>query len=215
MTTSPEHDNWIIIGEVINLIKKPVASYTSQVVGNWHATLLATSSLGNCTNPANCKTITKDPKKLCHYCKGWYDELCKSHRSKYKPQMIKCLENCDPSMWSADPWQVAKFFMPTFGDNKPTVQDAQSTDLGSLLNVLEWMKDLVFAPDRRVNVSYVKDLRSKVRNRWAHAPNQEFAQADRDQAFDIATDFVVDLNKVYSCVQVQECVQNVQLLKTE
>ena len=129
--------------------------------------------------------------------------------------MIKCLENCDPSMWSADSWEVAKFFMPILGDNKATVKDAQSTDLGSLLNVLEWMKDLVFAPDRRVNLSYVKDLRSKVRNPWAHAPNQEFTKADRDQAFDIAIDFVDDLNKVYPCAQVEECFQNVQLLKTE
>ena len=215
MNTSQEHNNWITVGEVINLIKKPVASYTSQVVGKWHAKLLATSSLGKCTNPANCKTITQDPKKLCLYCKGWYDELCKSHRSKYKPQMIKCLENCDPSMWSADPWEVAKFFMPFLGDNKATVKDAQSTDLGSLLNVLDWMKDLVFAPDRRVNLSYVKDLRSKVRNPWAHAPNQEFTQADRDQAFDIAIKFVDDVNKVYPCAQVEECLQNVQLLKTE
>ena len=209
MNTSPEHNNWITIGEVINLIKKPVASYTSQVVGKWHAKLLATSSPRKCTNPANCKTITKDPKKLCLKCKGWYDELCKSHQSK--PQMI----NCDPSRWSCDSWEVAKFFMPILGDNKATVKDAESTDLGSLLNVLERMKRLVFAPDRRVNLSYVKDLRSKVRNRWAHAAKQEFTQADRDQAFDIAIDFVDDLNKVYPCAQVEECFQNVQLLKTE
>ena len=105
--------------------------------------------------------------------------------------------------------------MPFLGDNKATVKDAESTDLGSLLNVLDWMKDLIFAPDRRVNHSYVKDLRSEVRNPWAHAANQEFTQADRDQAFDIAIDFVDDLNKVYPCAEVEECLQNVQLLKTD
>ena len=174
MNPSKEHNNWITVGEVINLIKKPVASYTSQVVQKWHGT----KSFGICTSAAICKT-QKDPTKLCHCCKQWYDELRDSHR---KPGKNKWRQNCDPSMWSTDSWEAAKFFMTILGDNKNTVKDAESTDLGSLLNVLEWMKDSVFAPDRRVDLSCVIDLRSKVRNQlWAHAPNQEMTQSDRDQ----------------------------------
>ena len=206
MNPSNEHNNWITVGEVINLVKKPVASYTSQVVQKWHSTKL----FGICTSAANCKT-QKDPTKLCRCCKQWYDELRKSHR---KPGKSEWRKNCDPSMWSTDWWEAAKFFMSILGDNKSTVRDAKSTDLGSLLNVLEWTKDPVFAPDRRVDRNCVVNLRSKVRNLWAHAPNQEMTQSDRDQAFKIATDFVTDLDKVFPFAEVKNCMQDVKNIET-
>jgi hypothetical protein len=63
--------------------------------------------------------------------------------------------------------------MPILGDNKGTVKDSGSTDMSSLLNVLEWMNDAIFFPDKRVDLDLVRKLRSGVRNTWAHAPNQE------------------------------------------
>ena len=207
MNASKEHNNWTTVGEVINLIKKPVASYTSQVLQEWQDT----KSFGICTNSADCE-MQKDPTKLCHCCKQWFDELCNSH---LKPTKSKWRENCNPSMWSTDSWEAAKFFMSILGDSKSTVKDAESTDLGSLLNVLEWMKDSVFPKGVRVDRNCVKNLRSKVRNQlWAHAPNQEITQSDRDEAFDIATDFVADLDKVFPCDEVKKCMQDVKNLKT-
>ena len=207
MNPYKEHNNWTTVGEVINLIKKPVASYTSQVLQEWHDT----KSFGICTNPADCE-MQKDPTKLCHCCKQWFDELCNSH---LKPSKSKWRENCNPSMWSTDSWEAAKFFMSILGDSKSTVKDAESTDLGSLLNVLEWMKDPVFPKGGRVDRNCVKNLRSKVRNQlWAHAPNQEITQSDRDEAFDIATDFVADLDKVFPCDEVKKCMQDLKNLKT-
>ena len=53
------------------------------------------------------------------------------------------------------------------------VKDSESTDLSSLLNLLEWMKDAVFLSKTRVNVDLVRKIGDEVRNTWAHAPQQE------------------------------------------
>ncbi len=40
---------------------------------------------------------------------------------------------------------VAKLFMPALGSNHSTVKDAESTDISSLRNVLEWIKNRAFS----------------------------------------------------------------------
>ena len=211
MDPSKDHNNWITVGELIRLIKEPVALYTNQIVENWHVKLCSRLPSGRCTNPAVCETKT-NPCCLCLSCKGWYDELAKSHQNKNKRQ-IKWRENCDTSKWPVDPWEVAKFFMPTLGDNKKNIKDAKSTDLSSLLNVLAWMKNAAFTPDRRVDLNLVTKLRSEVRNPWAHAPNQELAEAILNDAFDIANKFVADLDKVFSFSEVKECIKDIKVLQ--
>ncbi|CAB4027307.1 E3 ubiquitin- ligase DZIP3 [Paramuricea clavata] len=213
MNSSKEHINWITVGEVINLIKKPVALYTTHIVKRWHVTLCKDClPFGQCPNPGNCQ-MKKKPVDLCRSCNGWYKELAKSHLNKDK-RKIEWRKNCDTSKLPVDPWEVAKFFMPVLGDNKGTVIEAESTDLAHLLNVLVWMKDVAFAPDRRVDRDLVNDLRSGVRNPWAHAPNQELADADFNNAFDIANKFVADLDNVFSCNEVKKCIGDIKLVQT-
>jgi hypothetical protein len=152
-------------------------------------------------------------KKLCHSCNQWYKELAKWHRKKGKRQ-IKWHENCDTSKWPVDPWEVAKFFMPILGHNKGTVKDAGSTDLSSLLNVLEWMNDVIFFPDKRVDLDLVRELRSGVRNLWAHSPNQELTDAGRNNAFDTANKILADLDIVFSCIEVKKCIKDIKFVQT-
>ncbi|XP_028396944.1 uncharacterized protein LOC114520811 [Dendronephthya gigantea] len=104
--------------------------------------------------------------------------------------------------------------MSALGDNKITVKHAESTDLSSLLNVLAWLKDAVFAPDRRVDLNLVKQLRSQVRNPWAHAPDQKLPVEVLNDAFDIANKFVADLNIVSSCDEVKKCATYIKVLQT-
>ena len=206
------HNNWLTIGEIINLIKKPIASYADQVVKGFHVKLSHNlARFGKCTTPGDCLK-KKKPHDLCHSCKGWYQELASSHRNTNKPQ-IKWRQNCDTSKWPDDAWEVAKFFMSTLGNNKTTVKDADSTYLSSLLNVLEWMSDVAFGGARRVDVNLVEHLRSKVRNGWAHAPKQEMTDQKLNNAFQIATKFLDDLNKVVSIKEVKKCIEDIQFLK--
>ena len=87
--------------------------------------------------------------------------------------------------------------MPPLGSNLETVKDAESTDLSSLLNVLEWLNNTGFLGKTRVNVDLVRKLRSEVRNTWAHAPQQELTDDKKDEGFSIAIDFLGDLEKVF------------------
>ena len=212
MYLSKQYNNWITVGEVINLIRQPVVTYTDNIIKEWHAKLAEKLiSFQRCTYPGNCLT-SKKPSDLCHSCNGWYENLASLHRNPNKFQ-IKWRQNCDTSKWLDDAWEVAKFFMFTLGDNKNTVKDAESTDLSSLLNVLEWTEDAAFGGSRRVDLNLVKELRSKVRNAWAHAPKQEMTDTDSNNAFKIAIDFLIDLDKVFSSTEIKECMTKIQHLQ--
>ena len=102
--------------------------------------------------------------------------------------------------------------MPPLGSNLDTVKDAESTDLSSLLNVLEWLKDTGFLGKTRVNVDLVRELRSEVRNTWAHASQQELTDDEKNEAFSIAIDFLEDLEKV-SNTENTACLEYLKHLK--
>ena len=166
--------------------------------------------VGKCRSPDDCNEKTK-PSDLCKSCKCWFKQLKDSHKNGNSPSWHK---NCKSAEWSEDHWEVAKFFMPTLGSNLSTVKDAQSTDLSSLLNVLEWMKDGAFLGKTRVNVDLVRKLRSQVRNTWAHAPQQELTDDETAEGFSIATDFLDDLEKVWSNAESGKCLEHLEKLKT-
>ncbi len=167
-------------------------------------------SVGECRSPEDCNTKTK-PSDLCKSCKYWFKELEASHIKGNNPSWHK---NCKSAEWSEDHWEVAKFFMPALGSNLSTVKDAQSTDLSSLLNVLEWMKDEAFLGKTRVNVDLVRKLRSQVRNTWAHAPQQELTDDETAEGFPIATDFLKGLEKIWSNAESGKCLEHLEKLKT-
>ena len=123
--------------------------------------------------------------------------------------------NCKSAEWSEDHWEVAKFFMPALGSNLSSTKDAKSTDISSLLNVLEWMKDVAFLGKVRVSVDLVIKLRSQVRNTWVHAPQQEFTNDEKDESFLIATDFLEDLEKVFPRAKNAQCLENLKRLKED
>ena len=166
---------------------------------------------GKCSSPEDCKKKTK-PSDLCKSCKCWFKKLEASHEKGNSPSWHK---NCKSAEWSEDHWEVAKFFMPALGSNLSSTKDAESTDLSSILNVLEWMKDGAFLIGKvRVSVDLVRKLRSQVRNTWAHAPKHKFTDDEKDESFSIATDFLEDLKKVFSHAENAQCLEHLEHLKT-
>lgn len=199
---SKEHGNWLTVGEIIHSIQKPISAYVDEIVKAFHVKLCDDLlAIGNCRSPEDCNDKIK-PTDLCKSCKCWYVKLEVSHKKGNNPSWHK---NCKSARWSDDHWEVAKFFMPALGANQSTVKNAKSTDLSSLLNVLEWMKDDAFLCKIRVNVDLVKKLRSQVRNIWAHAPQQEFTDDKKDESFLIARDFLEDLENVSPNVENGKC----------
>ena len=166
--------------------------------------------VGNCRSSEDCNKKTKDGD-LCKSCKCWFKKLEASHEKGNNPSWHK---NCKSAEWSEDHWEVAKFFMPALGSNLSSTNDAESTDLSSLLNVLEWMNVGVFLGKVRVSVDLVRKLRSQVRNTWAHAPKQKFTDDEKAESFSFATDFLEDLEKVFSHAENEKCLEHLKHLKT-
>ena len=83
---------------------------------------------------------------------------------------------------------MAKLFMPPLGTRKGDVKDALSTDLGGLMNLLEWCPFI--APP--VNRGVVIDVRENVRNLWAHAPNHEISNIEKTAAEGYLRDLLND-----------------------
>ena len=102
--------------------------------------------------------------------------------------------------------------MPALGSNLSTVKDAESTDLPSLLNVIEWMKNAAFLGKTRVNVDLVRKLRSRVRNTWAHAPQQNLTDDEKAEGFSIAIDFLKDLENVCPNTENSNCLEHLEYL---
>ena len=199
------------VGELIRSIRKPISIYVDEIVKAFHEKLCKDLfSIGKCTNPTDCNTKTED-RKLCKSCKCWFRKLEASHEKGKNPSWHK---NCKSAQWSEDRWEVAKFFMPALGSNLNTAQDAESTDLPSLLNVLQWMKDAAFLGKTRVNVDLVRELRSQVRNTWAHAPQQELTDDEKAQGFSIATEFLKDLENVCPNTENSNCLEHLKYLNT-
>lgn len=186
--------------------------YTTETIEKLHENLRHhCSNFGKCRNPEIC--LKNRAGNLCPSCLGWLRVLEAHHRSNNKFQ-IKWRSNCETSEWPVDAWQVAKFFMSPLGDHKNSVTNAESTDLSSLLSVLERMTDKAFGANRRISVTLVWKLRSEVRNAWAHAPKQEATDDQRNEAFKVADEFLVSLNEVYPHNSVETVMKDIQFLST-
>ncbi|CAB3989385.1 Hypothetical predicted protein [Paramuricea clavata] len=206
---SKEHGNWLTVGELMYSIRKPVSSYVDEIIKAFHENLSKTLlHAGKCNSPDDCIKKTTDDG-LCNSCKHWFKELEASHENGNNPSWY---ENCNSAKWSEDHWEVAKFFMPAL--ILSPVEDAESTDLSSLLNVLEFMKDDAFLGKTRVNVELVRKLRSRVKNVWVHAPEQEFTDDEKEKSFLTATKFLEDLERVCPNTENTQCLEVLKRLKT-
>ena len=202
-----EHGNWLTVGELIRSIQKPISIYVGEIVKEFHEKMCKDLlPVGKCKSPEDCNKNTKDGN-LCKSCKCWFKKLEASHEKGKNPSWHK---NCKSAEWSEDHWEVAKFFMPALGSNLSSTKDAESTDLSSLLNVLEWMKDGAFLGKDRVSVDLVRKLRSQLRNLWAHAPKQKFTDDEKAESFSIATDFLEDLEKVFPHPENAQCLKHLK-----
>jgi tetratricopeptide (TPR) repeat protein len=213
MTFTAEHNNWLAIGEMIRLIQGPTSSYVDHIVKEFHTNLCEDFEKNCMCNRKDCKRVTSSCG-LCESCQNWWLTKLKTwHKKGGNPSWSK---NCDGAKWYDNHWEVAKYFMPALGNNRDTVKDAESTELASLLNVLEWTKDDVFPGKTRVDVKLVRDLRSDVRNTWAHAPKHEISDQQKEDHFEIAAKFLEDLKKVFPSkrTDIEQSIESLENLKT-
>ncbi|CAH3188890.1 unnamed protein product [Porites lobata] len=100
-------------------------------------------------------------------------ELKRYHKSG-RPKI--CWDNSDRTQWGSPTgaWEIAKVFMPGLGSRAKDVINADGTDIGGLLNLLEWCPFI----NPPVSRTLLNSARDECRNRWAHAAKQEICDAD-------------------------------------
>ena len=168
-----EHKNWVMVGCALNITKKGITSKIQNKMEAWYQSLISSPPLQSLPS---CACAPSAPK--CATCVTWEMELKRHHKSG-RPKI--CWDNSDRTQWGSPTgaWEIAKVFMPTLGGRKKDVVDAETTDIGGLLNLLEWCP-FINPPTSRAVLTSARD---ECRNHWAHAPKQEIQDADLSTIF--------------------------------
>ena len=169
-----EHKNWVMVGCALNITKKGITSKIQTKMETWYQFLIPSPPLQSLPS---CACAPAAPK--CATCVTWEKEL-KRHRKSGRPRI--CWDNSDRTQWGSQTgaWEIAKVFMPALGSREKDVTDAENTDIGGLLNLLEWCP-FINPPTSRTVLTSARD---ECRNRWAHAPKQELEDSDVLTIFD-------------------------------
>ena len=163
-----EHKNWIMVGCALNITKNGIAQLIQGKMMAWYQLIKSNPPL-----QAFPLCICTRHSSKCATCNMWKKELERLHRS---PRPKICWDNSDRQQWGSatGAWEIAKVFMTTLGTRKGDITDANTTDIGGLLNLLEWCPFI----NPPVNRAVLRSVRDEGRNRWAHSPKQELNDAD-------------------------------------
>ena len=163
-----EHKNWILVGCALNITKNGITQLIQGKMVAWYQFIKSNPPL-QALPPCIC---TRHSSK-CATCSMWKKELERLHSS---PRPKICWDNSDRQQWGSatGAWEIAKVFMPTLGTRRGDITDANTTDIGGLLNLLEWCPFI----NPPVNRAVLRSVRDEGRNRWAHSPKQELNDAD-------------------------------------
>ena len=166
-----EHKNWVMVGCALNITKNGITQLIQGTMEAWYQSLISSppvQSLPACTCVLGSAT--------CVRCVTWKMEL-KRHHKFNQPK----ISNSDRTQWGSvtGAWETAKVFMSALGSRKTQVVDAETTDIGGLLNLLEQCP-FIQPP---VNPTVLSSARDQCRNHWAHAPKQELQDADVNAIF--------------------------------
>ena len=163
-----EHKNWILVGCALNITKNGITQLIQGKMVAWYQFIKSNPPL-QALPPCICARHSSK----CATCSMWKKELERLHRS---PRPKICWDNSDRQQWGSatGAWEIAKVFMPTLGTRRGDITDANTTDIGGLLNLLEWCPFI----NPPVNGAVLRSVRDEGRNRWAHSPKQELNDAD-------------------------------------
>ena len=163
-----EHKNWVMVGCALNIAKKGIVPTIQNKMETWYQSIISSPPLKSLPS---CACAPSAPK--CATCVTWEKELKRHHKSG-RPKI--CWDDSDRTQWgsSTGAWEIAKVDMPTLGSRAKDVIDADGTDIGGLLNLLEWCPFI----NPPVSRTFVSSARDECRNRWAHAAKQEICDAD-------------------------------------
>ena len=177
-----EHKNWVMVGCALNIAKKGIVPTIQNKMETWYQSLISSPPLQSLPS---CACAPSAPK--CATCVTWEKELKRHHKSG-RPKI--CWDNSDRTQWGSPTgaWEIAKVYMPTLGSRAKDVIDADGTDIGGLLNLLEWCPFI----NPPVSRTLLNSARDECRNRWAHAAKQEICDTDVPTIFSHLSNLLSD-----------------------
>ncbi|XP_029930498.1 uncharacterized protein CXorf38-like [Myripristis murdjan] len=154
---SPEHKNWLkAVYCLRQIMREPLALYTNDQMKSFHRDLRQQNVFLQtaCNTPPRLRR--DELSQPCESCSRWMDVIMQHHR---QPTVTVNWDNCNPSHWRHDYWEVAKAYMPR-GLKK--VGRAHECDTPALLNLIN------FCDHFKLDTTVVRQV-IQYRNELVHA----------------------------------------------
>lgn len=125
------YTNWLKAGQCLVILKNGLHPFISRHMKAFHGDLLNQNALlRKPCETASCKPKGNKLSSACSTCLEWKEVILKHHRH---PHVIVNWDNCYPTNWRTDHWELAKAYMPR-GQWK--VKGADQCDASALLNLI-------------------------------------------------------------------------------
>ncbi|XP_010788034.1 uncharacterized protein CXorf38 [Notothenia coriiceps] len=127
------YKNWVKAGQCLVILKNGLHPFISCHMKAFHGDLLNQNAL--LRKP--CETHSCKPKgnklsSACRTCSEWQKVILRHHR---QPEATVNWDNCYPTNWRTDHWELAKAYMPR-GQGK--VKGTDQCDPSALLNLINY-----------------------------------------------------------------------------
>ncbi|XP_030015507.1 uncharacterized protein CXorf38 homolog [Sphaeramia orbicularis] len=195
-----EYKNWMKAGRCLIILKENLAPFLNLQMSAFHRDLLNQNALLRKHCASSCRPIGN----MCAVCSEWKTVILSHHR---QPNTTVNWDNCVPSNWGTNHWELAKAFMPR---GQAKVKAADQFDIAALLNLInycDWFhsvdlkvvrevirhrNDLMHSPDFHVKDEWMKHYTITLRNllrQFRHVPQMATAEQQIDEM--LAADWTI------------------------
>ncbi|XP_077390285.1 uncharacterized protein CXorf38 homolog [Festucalex cinctus] len=154
-----EYTNWLKAGHCLYILKDALHPFIEEHMRAFHRALLRDEPSLRAQCPRSCRSGDIKLSRACTPCLQWKSEILNHHR---QPDSTLNWDNCTPSAWRTQHWELAKAYMPR---GQARVHAAHQCDPSALLNLINYCDRFTF-----VHSSYVREL-IKCRNELMHSAN--------------------------------------------
>ena len=176
---SKEHLNWIKATLALRHVKQGLVDISNETAKQLHEDILKKltiqSSIAAITKCSDCNPndVTKVNVKYgsgwkwtincsSNVCNAWLEEILRYHKHSLRASVAWA--NCDPSLWSSDPWEVAKVFQGPGSGGQKGAEDNDCAGLLVLLQDCTFFSKLVQGRSLVQEVGLVSFFKSTLRN---------------------------------------------------
>ncbi|KAL4656822.1 hypothetical protein GN956_G3880 [Arapaima gigas] len=128
------YKNWLKITMSLQLLRSRLCTFVENETETFYGALRSYVGNTRCQSGCDIKSQSQKVPSVCEACQPWRDGILENYTNK---NLNIYWNNCRPSKWSSDKWEVAKAYMPR--GNKAHNQIEQF-DISALLNFMTCCK---------------------------------------------------------------------------